>query len=211
MRQPKINIIIVDDHPVVIQGLKMMLDGYSHFIVRGTFTDGSGILSFLKTNETDIILLDVTLPDISGIELCRQIKNLAPHSSIIMLTNRSERSIILHCLQNGASGYVLKNASVEEISTAIHGVIAGNIMFSNEVKEIISRPAKSELSEMPTLTKREKEIIKLVTKGKTSAQIAGELCLSTLTVDTHRKNIMQKLGAKNVVEMLNIVTQYQLL
>lgn len=202
-----INIIIVDDHPIVIQGLKMMLENQKFFQICGTFNDGEGVRNYMKTNTADIVLLDITLPDANGIELCAEIKKKSPQTSVIMLSNRSERSIIMQCLQNGASGYLLKNATIEELSNGIRGALSGNIVFCNEVREIISKPSQNELSGIPRLTKREKEILKLLTEGKTSIAIAEELFLSPLTVDTHRKNIIHKFQVKNVAELINVAKQ----
>lgn len=205
-----INIVIVDDHPIVIQGLKMMLENEKYFHIAATFNDGGGIRNFIKTNEADIVLLDITLPDSNGIELCAEIKKMRPETSVIMLSNRSERSIIMQCIQNGASGYLLKNATIDELHSCIRGALSGNIVFCNEVKEIISKPSQNELSGIPRLTKREKEILKLLTEGKTSVAIAEELFLSPLTVDTHRKNIIQKFQVKNVAELINVAVQNNL-
>lgn len=205
-----INIVIVDDHPIVIQGLKMMLENKKYFQIAATFNDGAGIRNFIKTNEADIVLLDITLPDSNGIELCAEIKKMRPETSVIMLSNRSERSIIMQCIQNGASGYLLKNATIDELHSCIRGALSGNIVFCNEVKEIISKPSQNELSGIPRLTKREKEILKLLTEGKTSVAIAEKLFLSPLTVDTHRKNIIQKFQVKNVAELINVAVQNNL-
>ncbi|AZI23068.1 DNA-binding response regulator [Chryseobacterium taklimakanense] len=202
-----ISIVIVDDHPIVIQGLKMMLENEKFFSIVATFNDGAGIRNFIKTNEADIVLLDITLPDSNGIELCAEIKKISPKTSVIMLSNRSERSIIMQCIQNGASGYLLKNATIEELHGCIRGALSGNIVFCNEVKEIISKPCQRELSGIPRLTKREKEILKLLTEGKTSIAIAEELFLSPLTVDTHRKNIIHKFQVKNVAELISVAKQ----
>lgn len=206
----KIDIVIVDDHPIVIQGLKIMLENEKYFHITATFNDGAGIRNFMKSNEADIVLLDITLPDSNGIELCADIKRTSPKTSVIMLSNRSERSIIMQCIQNGASGYLLKNASVEELHSCIRGALSGNIVFCDEMKEIISRPTQNDISGIPRLTKREKEILKLLTEGKTSAAIAEELFLSPLTVDTHRKNIIQKFQVKNVAELINVAVQNNL-
>ena len=203
----KINIAVVDDHPIVIQGLKMMLESEKYFQICGTFTGGAGIRSFLQTNEADIVLLDITLPDSNGIELCAEIKRTAPKTSVIMLSNRSERSIIMQCIQNGASGYLLKNATIDELHSCIRGALSGNIVFCNEVREIISKPSQFELAGIPRLTNREKEILKLLAEGKTSNTIAEELFLSPLTVDTHRKNIIQKFQVKNVAELITVAIQ----
>jgi len=207
----KINIALVDDHPIVIQGLRMMLEKQRHFHICGTFGEGSGILDFLQNGTADIILLDITLPDSSGIDLCAQIKKTSPDTFIIMLSNRAERSIIMHCIQNGASGYLLKNATIEELSSCIRSALMGNIVFCNEVKTIISKPSQNETGIIPRLTKREKEILKLLTQGKTSNAIAEELFLSPLTVDTHRKNIMHKFNVKNVAELITVAMQNQII
>lgn len=211
MLPKKINIAIVDDHPIVIQGIKTMLKSERYFHISGTFIDGKGILSFIRSNDIDIILLDITLPDTNGIELCMEIKKIAPNISVIMLSNRSERSIIMQCIQNGASGYLLKNATIKELTSCINGALSGNIVFSEEVKEIISKPSVKELIGIPRLTKREKEILKMVTEGKTSVMIADELFLSPLTIDTHRKNLMQKFKVNNTAELIKIAVQQNMI
>lgn len=206
-----INIVILDDHPIVVAGLKQLLMNEKGLKIVGSFHKGSEILSFIKENPVDLILLDITLPDSNGIELCREIKKERPGIVILMLSNRSERSIIMQSIQYGASGYLLKNASTEELLYAIKESLAGNISFCNEVKAIISKPVTYDFNEFPKLTKREKEILKMITEGKTSLMIANELSLSVLTVDTHRKNIMNKFKAKNVAELTKIVVQMDLL
>ncbi|MFC3161185.1 response regulator [Chryseobacterium arachidis] len=205
------NIVIVDDHPIVIEGLKIMLKNQPLFHISQTFNKGSEVLGFIKSNEVDILLLDITLPDISGIQLCEDIKKISPKTSVIMFSNRSERSIIMQCIQNGASGYLLKNVSMDELMACFKGALSGNIVFCSETKEIISKPSQQELGALPRLTKREKEILRFLAQGKTSSQIADELCLSPLTVDTHRKNLLQKFGAKNSVEIVNIALKHNII
>ncbi|MEG0929033.1 MULTISPECIES: response regulator [Chryseobacterium] len=210
MENERINIVIVDDHPIVIEGVKMMLNSQPFINIAGTFTSGSEIISFIKANKVDIILLDITLPDANGTELCREIKKIAPDISVIMFSNRSERSIIMQSIQNGASGYLLKNTSIHELVICIKGALSGDIVFCNETKQIISRPSQNEL-QIPRLTKREKQILQLVAQGKTSNMIAEELFLSPLTVDTHRKNLLQKFQAKNSTELVNYAIQFQMI
>jgi DNA-binding NarL/FixJ family response regulator len=211
MRQPKIRVAIVDDHPIVIEGLKMLLINEADIAVTACFIDGNGILSYIKANELDIILLDITLPDISGIELCRQIKELAPSVIVLILSNHSERSIIMQTIQNGASGYLLKNASPEELTACIHEALDGNITFSKEIKEIISRPSRNALQGVPQLTKRERQLLKLLAEGKTSAAIADMLFLSPLTVNTHRRNLIAKFKVSNTVELIMEAAKHNLL
>lgn len=211
MQSHKINIVIVDDHPIVIEGLKIMLSDKPFFQISETFTNGSEVIKFVKTNEVDIVLLDISLPDISGIQLCEEIKKISPNTSVIMFSNRSERSIIVQCIQNGASGYLLKNVSIEELMECFQGALSGNIVFCNETKNIISKPSPQELTTTPRLTKREKQILQFLAKGKTSNEIANELCLSSLTVDTHRKNLLNKFGAKNSAELINMAIQQNMI
>ncbi|WP_419868406.1 response regulator [Chryseobacterium sp. CT-SW4] len=206
----KIDILIVDDHPIVIEGLKMMMKEHPLFHIIKSCTAGSEVQHFIKSNKADIILLDISLPDISGIELCRQIKAISPATTVIMFSNRSERSVIMQCIENGASGYLLKNISIEELTDCIKGAISGNIVFCNETREIISKPSENKWT-IPRLTKREKQILQLVSAGKTSINIAEELFLSPLTVDTHRKNLLQKFKAKNSTELISLALQYQLI
>ncbi|AZA82687.1 DNA-binding response regulator [Chryseobacterium lactis] len=210
MKNEKINIVIVDDHPIVIEGVRMMLKNQPFFNIMETFTSGSEIMNFISGNTVDIILLDITLPDANGAELCREIKKSSPETSVIMFSNRSERSIIMQSLQNGASGYLLKNTSIDELVVCIKGAVSGNIVFCNETRKIINRPYQNDLP-IPRLTKREKQILQMVAKGKTSNMIAEELFLSPLTIDTHRKNLLQKFQAKNSTELINIAIQHHMI
>ena len=198
----KIKIAIVDDHPIVLQGFKQLLSENENTEIIGAFEEGAGILLFLKNNQADVILIDIELPDVNGVILCKEIKEKYPQIVVLMVSNRSERSIILEAIKNGASGYLLKNASMNELLQCITQAMNGNIVFSNEVKEIISKPSSRDFDEMPKLTKREKEILRLLIEGKTSNKIADELFLSPFTVDTHRKNILHKFKTKNIVELV---------
>ncbi|KYH03788.1 MULTISPECIES: response regulator [Chryseobacterium] len=210
MENEKINIVIVDDHPIVIEGLRMMLRSQPFFNVAGSFASGAETLSFIRSEMVDIVLLDITLPDSNGTELCREIKKISPSTSVIMFSNRSERSIIMQSIQNGASGYLLKNTSIDDLVIGIRGALSGDIVFCNETKQIISLPSQTTLP-IPRLTKREKQILQMVAQGKTSNVIAEELFLSPLTVDTHRKNLLQKFQAKNSTELINLAVQQRMI
>ncbi|MBA5792761.1 response regulator transcription factor [Flavobacterium sp. xlx-214] len=206
----KIKIAIVDDHPIVLQGFKQLLSENENTEIIGAFEEGAGILLFLKNNLVDVVLIDIELPDINGVVLCKEIKEKHPEMVVLMVSNRSERSVILEAIKNGASGYLLKNASMNELLQCITQAMNGNIVFSKEVKEIISKPSARDLDEVPKLTKREKEILRLLIEGKTSNKIADELFLSPFTVDTHRKNILHKFKAKNVAELVSKAHQLPL-
>lgn len=202
-----ITLAIVDDHPVVIEGLRKLLDNKDHLRVAGCFTSGAGFMAFMKGSPVDIVLLDISLPDMNGLDLCKEIKLLSPATSVLVLSNHSERSIIMQALQNGASGYLLKNAASAELMSCINDALNGQVAFSKEVKAIIARPSVQELKGIPPLTKREKEILHLISEGLTTAGIAEQLSLSPLTVETHRRNLLQKFEVKNVAALIKIAVQ----
>lgn len=179
--------------------------------IAGSFATGADFLAFLKENEVNIVLLDISLPDTSGIDLCREIKMISPDTYVLALSNHSERSMIMQMLQNGASGYLLKNASAEELVNCVREALKGVITFSQAVKEIIARPSMAELKGVPQLTRREKEILQLIADGKTTTSIAEQLSLSPLTIETHRRNLMQKFEVKNVAALVKAAMQQRLL
>lgn len=208
-----ITIAIVDDHPVVIEGLqKIFLDGFNIKEIL-QYNTGEDILTFFQTHNhpVDIVLLDITLPGKSGIEVCREIKKIVPHVNILGFSNHSQRSIVMQMLQNGASGYMLKNTLASELTECIKQVLDGNITFSKEVATIMAKSPQSGLASIPRLTKREKEILKMIAEGKTSTDIGNQLFVSPVTVETHRRNLMQKLEVKNVAALIKIAMENGLL
>lgn len=209
----EITIAIVDDHPIVIEGLQKILSSDFNVNEVKEFTSGNDFISYLKEHKAsiDIVLLDITLPDKSGIEICKEVKILSPTTRVLAFSNHNERSIILQILHNGASGYLLKNSSSAELKACISEALNGEITFSKEVKKIIAHPTMSELKTIPPLTKREKEILRMIADGKTSSEIADELFVSPLTIETHRRNLMQKFDVKNVAALIKNATQQQLI
>ena len=202
---------IVDDHPIVLEGLQKLLNNVKSIQITGCFTSGMAFMSFLKENKVDVLLLDITLPDANGIELCREVKAISPETHVLALSNHSERSMILQMIQNGATGYLLKNISSEELVACIQEALSGMITFSRGAREIMARPSISELKGSPQLTKREKEILQLIADGKTTPDIAQQLNLSPLTVETHRKNLIQKFQVRNVAALIKVAAQQGLL
>ncbi|MEN0053120.1 MAG: response regulator transcription factor [Mucilaginibacter sp.] len=207
MLQPKYTIAVVDDHPVVIEGLINLLSKNENFEIAGGFTTGAEFIAFLKKTPVHIVLLDIILPDSNGMDLCEQIKVISPATVVLALSNHDSRSAIMKMLEKGASGYLLKNASVDELVNCINEALNGQIAFSNAVKEILARPQIGRISENVKLTVREKEILKLIASGLTTPNIAAQLFLSKFTVENHRKNLLQKLKAKNVAELITTATR----
>lgn len=207
MQTDMIKIIIVDDHPIVTEGVKALLTNHPGLTVLETFDHGLPCLPYLEVNQVDVVLLDISLPDTSGMELCLKIKSINPKICVVVLSNHAERSLILSMLQNGASGYMLKTSPVEEIKQCITNALNGELAFTKAVQHIILKPTASELKKQPKLTKREKQILQLIAEGKTTSKIAETLFLSPATVETHRHNMMQKFGVKNAIELLKAVQE----
>lgn len=207
----QVNLVIVDDHPLIIQGLKALLSSHEQLNVLASFTAGGEVIAFLQGQEVDVVILDISLPDCNGMDICREIKTMAPATRVIALTNHNERSLIMQMLQNGANGYLLKNASSEELLSSIAQVMNGQLSFSTGIEEIITQPAVYEQGSVPKLTRRELEVLKLIAAGETSAVIADQLCVSPLTIEMHRRNLLQKFKAKNVAVLIRMSFQLGLI
>ena len=205
----KINLAIVDDHPMILEGLKSLLEKDSKFHVF-SFTKGAAVIDFIQENKIDVVLLDIVLSDGNGLDFCKIIKQKAPQSIVIALSNQAERSIIFRFLENGGNGYILKNADSQEIIENIEKALNGDLALSKEVQEIMLRTSVTDF-ELPRLTKREKQILQAIAKGNTSAEIAEQLFISVITVETHRRNLLQKFKAKNMMELVKIATENQLI
>lgn len=207
MIQP-IEIIIIDDHPMVIEGLKSLLSVYEHLLVTHTFTKGNEAYNFLEEGYCDVILLDINLPDVNGIELCGKLKSRDHNVKILGMSTYNDASIIRQMVHKGARGYLLKNASPEDLLEAIEQVFNGKTYFGAEVQSIL---AESSLKDVPNLTRREKEILRLIATGETTQQIADKLYVSPLTIETHRRNLMQKFNVNNAPALIKVAIDYKFL
>lgn len=200
----KIKVVIVDDHPLVIEGLKSLLNNQKDMRVVSSCATGADVLRFLKNEAADIVLLDINLPDMNGIDVCKSISMAYTDVSVIGLSTYGERSIINQMIANGAKGYLLKNVTEQELVEAINKVYRGQYYYGAEIQKAMANTIFQSQGNTPRLTKREKQILKLVVTGKTTNQIAGELCISPLTVETHRRNLMKKMDASNTASLVKI-------
>ncbi|MBB6239770.1 DNA-binding NarL/FixJ family response regulator [Pedobacter sp. AK013] len=211
MLKPKPTLVLADDHPIIIEGLTKLLGKNEGFEIIASFTNGQDLLTYIKKNPVNITLIDIILPDINGMILCKEIKRIAPDTIVIALSNHLERSAITKMLENGANGYILKDASIDEIGNCINEALEGKITFSKGVTDVITKsPSKTKWG-LIKLTSRESEILKLVAQGLTASKIAEILFLSKFTVDNHKKNLLQKLHAKNIAELISNATGQGLL
>jgi len=207
----KYKTVIVDDHPIVISGIAGLLADFETVEVVGKLQSGVTLLEYIEANEVNLILIDIFLPVINGTDLCKTIKQKYPKMIIIGMSSQSERSLVMQFIQNGGNGYILKSASFDEFKNCIRKAIEGEIVFSDEVRMIITQPQSEDLDRIPSLSRREKDIALLLSKGKSTQEIADELFLSFLTVQTHRRNILQKYKTKNVAELITFLLKNNLL
>jgi len=173
----------------------------------GHATNAASCLAFLKQQQPDVILMDINLPDKNGIDLCKEIKEKYPSVFIIGLSTHNQLSFIEKMMDNGSSGYVLKNATQQELTQAIDTVIKGKIYFSDEASQTLRKKGTAKI----ILTRREIEVLELIAEGMTNNDIAQKLFISTTTVDTHRKNLLAKFEAKNTASLVRLATQLQLI
>lgn len=196
-----IKIAIADDHPLIIEGIQNMLRGHNDITMIATYNNGSELLEGIRTSRPEILLLDINLPDKQGDELCRIISREHPEIRIIALTNLDNVYYIKSMLQNGASGYVLKNIKKENLVTAIHEVHSGNVYLDEVVQHRVQEEndnIKKQTAYGSSLTRREKEVLQLIAENNTSKEIGEKLNLSKRTIDHHRESILAKMEVKNV-------------
>lgn len=211
-----INVFITDDHQLVLEGLKILLDGENEISVKQCFRSAGLLITALKSELPDVVLLDINMPEMNGIEACKIIKKDYPELKVIALSMISESNLIKLMLKNGADGYLHKNAGKDEIIEAIRDVKQGKKYLSQEISDIIigqehKDDHKISNSPFPKLSRREEQILEMIIDEKTTQEISEQLFISFGTVETHRRNIMIKLGVKNTAGMVRIALQYNLI
>lgn len=202
-----IKLFITDDHYMVIEGIHSLLHNEKQIEWLGHATNAASCLAFLKQCLPDVILMDISLPDISGIDLCKEVKEKYPSVFIIGLSTFNQLSFIERMMENGASGYVLKNATRGELIEAIEVVAKGKTYLSYEAVQTIKSKPESDI----VLTRREKEVLGLIADGMTNNEVAQKLFISVTTVDTHRKNLLAKFDAKNIASLIKSAMQLKLI
>jgi len=199
-------ILIVDDHPLIADGLKSLLAEYKICDDASWAASGKDCMLKLQSGSFDLILLDISLPDINGIDLCKTIINEYPDSRILALTSFGEFNWVHGMMSNGSSGYLLKNAMPEEIVRGVETVMHGGTFLCHEVDILM----KKETDKHIFLTRRETEMLKLIAEGYTNPEIAEKLFLGSLTVKSYRKNLLFKLNAKNTAALVRIAIEQKL-
>ncbi len=209
-----INVFIIDDHKMVIEGLQLMLQNEKGIQVIGFALSGEDGIAQLPKLNPDIVLLDINMPGINGIETCKKLLKQNSDLKIIAISMHKESSLIKMMLSNGAKGYVLKNAGQEEVVEAIETVYQGKMYLDETVNDIVinsvANSSQKTSSPFPTLSRREKEVLKLILDECTTQEIADKLYIGFGTVETHRRNMLIKVGARNTAGLVRIALEYGL-
>ncbi len=214
-----LKVLLADDHHLMRDGIKMFLESDPKIKVIGEAKNGEEAIEMCSALKPELLLMDISMPKKNGIEAATEILNSKYVPKIIMLSMYLDEKYINTCMETGVHGYIHKGAAKEEVLEGVRKVIDGQNFYSKEVREVmvnnyinnLKQKKKILTQEKVAITKRELEIIKLIMKGYSSVQIADTLHISNRTVDTHRANLMQKLEVKNSIELINKVTELNLL
>ncbi len=202
-----VSIVVVDDHDIVRTGLRTILETDEELLVIGEANDGLSAIRTVQKLKPDILMLDLMMPRLNGLDVARNVQTVSPGTRVIVLSMHSNEAYVLDALKIGIAGYVLKDSSTDEILKAIHSVIEGNRYLSPPISETIiesyvQRIRESSLDSYETLTDRERDVFTLAAEGHGNPEIAHLLSISSRTVETHRSNIMRKLGLKTQTDLI---------
>jgi DNA-binding NarL/FixJ family response regulator len=202
-----IKVAIVDDHPLLVEGLKKLLEESEVASITGIAGSGKECIRMIMAEEPEVLLLDINLPDINGIDLCKDIHLKWPSIKILALTSYSEYTSVRKMLDNGAKGYLLKNALNEEIIEGVKTVYQDREFLCNEIDLFLKRQSYNQVF----LTPRETTLLRLIAEGFTNREIADKLFLGIETINTYRKNLLFKLNARNTAVLIRIAIEQKLI
>src|SRR5512143_4004103 len=204
----KVKILIVDDHTIVRQGLRALLETQDGFVVVGEAENGREAVKKAQEHSPDVVIMDIAMPILNGLEATRQIKRILPDCKVVALTMYNDEEYVFQILKSGASGYLIKETASNELLNAIHSVRAGTPFFSPQIARKIMESylkedeQKKTRGETDKLTNREKEVLQLIAEGYTNNEIGNLMNISVKTVETHRSHIMSKLDIHDVAGLI---------
>ncbi len=210
-----ITVFLADDHQMFRQGLRTLIDATEGIRVAGEASDGQDCLRQIGELHPDVAVLDVAMPGLTGIEVARRLEKIAPRTRVLILTMHADTYYAVEALKAGATGFMLKEESFDRLIDGIRSVAEGRISVSPTLetpvlKEFVGLARSASDNETSLLTEREREILQLVAEGLTNQEIAAKLCISTSTVDTHRKNIMAKLDIHSVAGLVKYAIRHKI-
>jgi two-component system, NarL family, response regulator NreC len=203
-----IRIVLADDHTVMRAGLRLLLERQPNLTVVGEAADGRQAVELAQQERPDVVIMDIAMPHMNGVEAARQIVNHSPETAVAILSMHSDESYVIRSLKAGARAYLLKDSAETDLLEAVHAIREGKSFFSPAVRRILKEDYVHQLEEMGAedsyelLTNREREVLQLVAEGKSNKEVANLLNLSLYTVETHRTHILQKLNLHSVPELI---------
>jgi DNA-binding NarL/FixJ family response regulator len=204
----RVRVLLADDHAILRSGLRLLLEREPDMAVAGEATDGREAVDWMAREGADVVVMDVGMPGLNGIEATGQIVRRYPQAGVVMLSMHSDETYVLRCLRAGARGYVLKESAEHELIAAIRAVRAGKSFFSPKVTRLLQQEHVERIrcaggeDSYDLLTEREREILQRIAEGSSNKEVAGRLCLSVHTVETHRKNILEKLNLHGPADLI---------
>ncbi|MEJ5993605.1 response regulator transcription factor [Pedobacter sp. Du54] len=208
--KPKTNLFIVDDHQLVVDGLRSLLDNEEHYTIVGCSNRPKEVLDKLANLEVDVLLTDINMPEMTGVELTRNVKKKFPKIKVLALSMFGERQVIREMIDAGISGYILKNTGKQELLEALAKLSGGLNFFGEEITKELMKSFTND-DESSHLTNREIEIIRLIENEYSNKKIADLLFISERTVETHRKNIFRKTGTQSIVGLLKYAYDHKII
>jgi len=205
----KKSILIVDDHPMVLMGMEAIINAISEMEVVAKAKDALEAVAWLRTNETDLVLTDIHIPEITGVELCAKISKEFPSVKVVGMSTFNDQMLIGKLISSGAVGFVSKSASAEEITEVLEGAFRNQILIKAGTKN--HQPNPSTNPDQIVVTRREKEILLLISQGMTTKEIADKVFVSPSTVDSHRKNLLEKFNVLNTASLITKASKMGLL
>ena len=211
-----VTIFLADDHPLIIQGLQLLLNNEPDLQVIGQARDGRALVEEAVKQQPDVVIVDITMPELNGIEAARQLREWCPHCQVIMLSMHGTVRQVMRALEAGASGYLIKGSASEEVVQAVRSVVQGRRYLSQKIADLISddKVARSQTETIKDpilrLSPREREVLQLVVEGNTNAKIAEKLHLSPKSIATYRSRIMQKLNMPDLPSLIKFALQQDL-
>jgi two-component system, NarL family, response regulator NreC len=207
MSMSRTTLVLADDHPVVRQGLRALLEAEPGFHIVGEADDGVAAAQLAERLKPDVLLVDVMMPGLNGLEVTRQVRQRCPWTRVIVLSMHANEAYVLEALRHGAAGYVLKESSTAELVQAVRTVVAGRRHLSPPLSEraieaYAQKAAPSPLDIYETLTTREREVLQMAAEGRRNSEIAARLAISPRTAETHRTHLMRKLGLHNQADLI---------
>ena len=205
-------IVLADDHHMVRQGLQALLEAEPDFHIVGEAADGREALQLVERLQPDVLVLDLMLPGLSGLEVARQVSRLSPQTRVVILSMYANQAYVLEALRSGAAAYVLKKATAGELARAVREVTAGRRYLSPPLSEehietYLKKAEESKTDPYELLTTRQREVLHLIVEGHTNVEIAARLVISPRTVEMHRANLMRKLGVRTQADLIRYALQ----